>query len=229
MREIVLDTETTGLKFSENHRIIEIAALEIIDFLPTGKKFHKYINPQRDVPESSVNIHGITEKFLEDKPLFKEIADEFLRFVGSDNIIAHNAPFDIGFLNFELQKCSRDNLLNLSTDTVILAREKFPGQSVSLDALCKRFSIDNTQREKHSATIDAELLARVYIELNDAREPSLNLAVDVEDNMIDTDFNISLLQERNLGSRVTKEEKQLHDEFIETLGKDAVWKKIRNE
>ena len=226
MREIVLDTETTGLKFSENHRIIEIAALEIIDFLPTGKKFHKYINPQRDVPESSVNIHGITEKFLEDKPLFKDIADEFLRFVGSDNIIAHNAPFDIGFLNFELQKCSRDNLLNLSTDTVILAREKFPGQSVSLDALCKRFSIDNTQREKHSATIDAELLARVYIELNDAREPSLNLAVDVDDNIIDTDFNISLLQERNLGSRVTKEEEQLHDEFVETLGKDAVWKKI---
>ena len=229
MREIVLDTETTGLKFSENHRIIEIAALEIIDFLPTGKKFHKYINPQRDVPESSVNIHGITEKFLEDKPLFKDIADKFLEFVGSDNIIAHNAPFDIGFLNFELQKCSRDNLLNLSTDTVILAREKFPGQSVSLDALCKRLSIDNTQREKHSATIDAELLAKVYIELNDAREPSLNLAVDVEDNMIDTDFNISLLQKRNLGSRVTIEEEQLHDEFIETLGKDAIWKKIRNE
>ena len=229
MREIVLDTETTGLKFSENHRIIEIAALEIIDFLPTGKKFHKYINPQRDVPESSVNIHGITEKFLEDKPLFKEIADEFLEFVGSDNIIAHNAPFDIGFLNFELQKCSRDILLNLSIDTVILAREKFPGQSVSLDALCKRFSIDNTQREKHSAIIDAELLARVYIELNDAREPSLNLAVDVEDNIIDTDFNISLLQERNLGSRVTKKEEQLHDEFVKTLGKDAVWKKIRNE
>ena len=124
MREIVLDTETTGLKFSENHRIIEIAALEIVDFLPTGKKFHKYINPQRDVPESSVNIHGITEKFLEDKPLFKEIADELLEFVGSDNIIAHNAPFDIGFLNFELQKCSRDILLNLSIDTVILAREK---------------------------------------------------------------------------------------------------------
>ena len=156
-------------------------------------------------------------------------ADEFLEFVGSDNIIAHNAPFDIGFLNFELQKCSRDILLNLSIDTVILAREKFPGQSVSLDALCKRLSIDNTQREKHSATIDAELLARVYIELNDAREPSLNLAVDVEDNMIDTDFNISLLQERNLGSRVTKEEQQSHDEFVETLGKDAVWKKIRNE
>ena len=121
MREIVLDTETTGLKFSENHRIIEIAALEIIDFLPTGKKFHKYVNPQRDVPESSVSIHGITEKFLEDKPLFKEIADEFLEFVGSDNIIAHNAPFDIGFLNFELEKCSRDILLNASIDTVILA------------------------------------------------------------------------------------------------------------
>ena len=212
MREIVLDTETTGLKFSDNHRVIEIAAIEIVDYLPTGKVFHKYVNPQRDVPESSVDIHGITEKFLENKPLFKEIADEFLKFISLDNIVAHNAPFDIGFLNFELQRCGKNTLSNKAIDTVVLAREKFPGQSVSLDALCKRLSIDNTLREKHSATLDAELLARVYIELNDAREPSLNLAIDVEDHLIDTDFDISLLQERNLKIQITSEEERLHSE-----------------
>ena len=214
MREIVLDTETTGLKFTDNHRVIEVAAIEIIDYLPTGNVFHKYINPQRDVPESSVDIHGITEKFLENKPLFKEIADEFLEFVGVDNIVAHNAPFDIGFLNFELQKCGKSKLPNKAIDTVVLARERFPGQSVSLDALCKRLSIDNTLREKHSATLDAELLARVYIELNDAREPSLNLAIDVEDHLIDTDFDISLLQKRDLKRTITTEEVRLHLSLI---------------
>ncbi|MBL6862020.1 DNA polymerase III subunit epsilon [Pelagibacterales bacterium] len=229
MREIVLDTETTGLKFSDNHRVIEVAAIEIVDYLPTGKVFHKYVNPQRDVPESSVDIHGITEKFLENKPLFKEIADEFLEFISVDNIVAHNAPFDIGFLNFELQRCGKNTLSNKAIDTVVLAREKFPGQSVSLDALCKRLSIDNTLREKHSATLDAELLARVYIELNDAREPSLNLAIDVEDHLIDTDFDISLLQERNLKIQITSEEERLHSEFINTLGKDAIWHKIKND
>ena len=229
MREIVLDTETTGLKFTDNHRVIEVAAIEIIDYLPTGNVFHKYINPQRDVPESSVDIHGITEKFLENKPLFKEIADEFLEFVGVDNIVAHNAPFDIGFLNFELQKCGKSKLPNKAIDTVVLARERFPGQSVSLDALCKRLSIDNTLREKHSATLDAELLARVYIELNDAREPSLNLAIDVEDHLIDTDFDISLLQKRDLKRTITTEEERLHSEFINTLGKDVIWHKIKND
>ena len=229
MREIVLDTETTGLKFSDNHRVIEVAAIEIVDYLPTGKVFHKYVNPQRDVPESSVDIHGITEKFLENKPLFKEIADEFLEFISVDNIVAHNAPFDIGFLNFELQRCGKNTLSNKAIDTVVLAREKFPGQSVSLDALCKRLSIDNTLREKHSATLDAELLARVYIELNDAREPSLNLAIDVEDHLIDTDFDISLLQERNLKIQITSEEERLHSEFINTLGKDVIWHKIKND
>ncbi|MDB9818186.1 DNA polymerase III subunit epsilon [Pelagibacterales bacterium] len=229
MREIVLDTETTGLKFADNHRVIEVAAIEIVDYLPTGKVFHKYVNPQRDVPESSVDIHGITEKFLENKPLFKEIADEFLEFISVDNIVAHNAPFDMGFLNFELQRCGKSALSNKAIDTVVLAREKFPGQSVSLDALCKRLSIDNTLREKHSATLDAELLARVYIELNDAREPSLNLAIDVEDHLIDTDFDISLLQERNLKIQITSEEERLHSEFINTLGKDAIWHKIKND
>ena len=228
MREIVLDTETTGLKFTDNHRVIEIAAIEIIDFLPTGKVFHKYVNPQRDVPESSVDIHGITEKFLSNKPLFKDIVEEFLEFVSLDNIVAHNAPFDIGFLNFELQKCGKNILLNRSIDTVVLAREKFPGQSVSLDALCKRLAIDNTQREKHSATLDAELLARVYIELNDAREPSLNLSIETTDNLIETDFDISLLHKRNLKTKITEEEEKLHEEFVKSLGKNAIWNKVKD-
>ena len=228
MREIVLDTETTGLKFTDNHRVIEIAAIEIIDFLPTGKVFHKYVNPQRDVPESSVDIHGITEKFLANKPLFKDIVEEFLEFVSSDNIVAHNALFDIGFLNFESQKCGKNILLNRSIDTVVLAREKFPGQSVSLDALCKRLAIDNTQREKHSATLDAELLARVYIELNDAREPSLNLSIETADNLIETDFDISLLHKRNLKTKITDEEEKLHEEFVKSLGKNAIWNKVKD-
>ena len=229
MREIILDTETTGIKFSEGHRVIEVAALEVVDYLPTGKVFHKYINPQRDVPLSSTDIHGITEKFLVNKPLFTDIAEEFLEFIQNDIIVAHNAPFDIGFLNFELQKCQKNILTNKIIDTLSLARERFPGQGVSLDALCKKFSIDNSQREKHSATLDAELLAREYIELNDAREPSLNLAIDVEDHLIDTDFDIALLQQRDLKRKITSEEEKLHNEFIDTLGKDAIWHKIKND
>ncbi|MGY9025080.1 MAG: DNA polymerase III subunit epsilon [Candidatus Pelagibacterales bacterium] len=229
MREIILDTETTGIKFSEGHRVIEVAALEVVDYLPTGKVFHKYINPQRDVPLSSTDIHGITEKFLENKPLFIDIAEEFLEFIQNDIIVAHNAPFDIGFLNFELQKCQKNTLTNKIIDTLTLARERFPGQGVSLDALCKKFSIDNSQREKHSATLDAELLARVYIELNDAREPSLDLSIDIKDSSKDIDFDITLLQNRKLDSRITREEEKLHKEFVVTLGKNALWNKFKDE
>ena len=161
MRQVVLDTETTGLRPSEGHRVIEIAAIEIIDYLPTGKTYQQYINPQRDVPDSSFKVHGLSYEFLKDKPLFENIVSEFLEFLGTDPIIAHNVDFDIGFLNYELNACGRESLKNEKIDTVSIAREKFPGQSVSLDALCKRFAIDNTQREKHSATIDTELLARV--------------------------------------------------------------------
>ena len=180
MRQIVLDTETTGLRPSEGHRVIEIAAIEIIDYLPTGNTYQQYINPQRDVPESSFKVHGLSYDFLKDKPLFENIINKFLEFVGSDPIIAHNVDFDIGFLNYELNACGKESLKNEKIDTVSIARDKFPGQSVSLDALCKRFAIDNKQRDKHSATLDTELLARVYIELMDARELSLDLNNSVE-------------------------------------------------
>ncbi len=227
MREIILDTETTGLRPGEGHRIIEIAAIEIVDFIPTGKTYHQYINPERDVPQASTDIHGITSEFLYDKPTFNKIADEFIQFIQNDTIIAHNIDFDIGFINYELQNYGKSSLSNKKIDTVTIAREKFPGQGVSLDALCKRFAIDNTQREKHSATLDAELLAKVYIELLDAREPSLDLQQEESSQAQAHNFDISKIQNRNLPPQITDQEKQLHDEFIQTLGENSIWKKIK--
>ena len=227
MREIILDTETTGLRPGEGHKIIEIAAIEIVDFIPTGKTYHQYLNPERDVPQVSTDVHGITSEFLYDKPTFNTIADEFIEFVQNDTIVAHNIDFDIGFINYELQTCGKPSLINKKVDTVTIAREKFPGQGVSLDALCKRFSIDNTLREKHSATLDAELLAKVYIELLDAREPSLDLKLEESPQAQDNHFDISKIQNRNLPSRITDQEKKLHIEFVETLGENSIWKKIK--
>ena len=227
MREIVLDTETTGLRPGEGHKIIEIAAIEIVDFIPTGKTYHQYINPERDVPQASTDVHGITSEFLYDKPTFNKIADEFIEFVKNDTIVAHNIDFDIGFINYELQTCGKPSLQNTKVDTVTIAREKFPGQGVSLDALCKKFSIDNTQREKHSATLDADLLTKVYIELLDAREPSLDLKLEENPQAQDNHFDISKIQNRNLPSRITDQEKKLHTEFVETLGANSIWKKIK--
>lgn len=226
MRQIVLDTETTGLRPSEGHRIIEIAAIEIVDFLPTGNTYQQYINPQRDVPESSFKVHGLNYDFLKDKPLFENIVDRFLDFISNDPIIAHNVDFDIGFLNYELNTCGKDSLKNIKIDTVSIAREKFPGQSVSLDALCKRFAIDNKQREKHSATIDTELLARVYIELMDARELSLDLNNLVKVKNTTSTFDTKKIKNRNLPSRLSEKEKELHKSFIQTLGENPIWNKI---
>ena len=226
MRQIVLDTETTGLRPSEGHRVIEIAAIEIVDYLPTGNTYQQYINPQRDVPESSFKVHGLSYEFLKDKPLFENVINKFLEFVGNDPIIAHNVDFDVGFLNYELNTCGKESLKNEKIDTVSIAREKFPGQSVSLDALCKRFAIDNTQREKHSATVDTELLARVYIELMDARELSLDLNNSVEVKNSPVTFNTEKIKNRNLPSRLSEKEKELHQSFIQTLGKNSIWNKI---
>ena len=226
MRQIVLDTETTGLRPSEGHRVIEIAAIEIVDYLPTGNTYQQYINPQRDVPESSFRVHGLSYEFLKDKPLFENVINKFLEFVGNDPIIAHNVDFDVGFLNYELNTCGKESLKNEKIDTVSIAREKFPGQSVSLDALCKRFAIDNTQREKHSATVDTELLARVYIELMDARELSLDLNNSVEVKNSPVTFNTEKIKNRNLPSRLSEKEKELHQSFIQTLGKNSIWNKI---
>ena len=228
MREIVLDTETTGLNPNEGHKIIEIAAIEIVDFLPTGKVFHKYINPERDVPQQSTDIHGITLESLNGKPIFRKIVEDFLSFISDDPIIAHNVEFDIGFINHELRHCDKETLKNNKIDTVTIAREKFPGQSVSLDALCKRFNIDNRAREKHSAILDTQLLAKVYIELLDKREPSLELNIEPKTSDNKFNFEISKITNRILTPRLTEQEKKLHEEFIEEFGSNSIWKRLNS-
>ena len=177
MTEIFLDTETTGLSFKEGHKIVEIACIETQDLIATGKVFHKLINPARDMPEAAYKVHGFTEEFLSDKDTFDKIADEFLNFIKGKKIIIHNAPFDISFLNGELNAIKKELVdIKSVTDSLELARNKFPGTSNSLDALCKKFNIDLSKRTKHNALLDCELLREVYINLLDVKEPKFNLA-----------------------------------------------------
>ena len=174
MKEIVLDTETTGLSVRENHRIVEIGCLELDNLIPTGNKFHYYLNPERKVSEKALEVHGYSDEFLANKQKFKEIVDKFLSFISGKKLIIHNAEFDLGHLNHELSLVGKNKIDNEIVDTLILARDKFPGSSISLDALCKRYKLDNSKRTQHSALIDCELLAKVYINLIDQKEPSLN-------------------------------------------------------
>jgi DNA polymerase-3 subunit epsilon len=176
MREIALDTETTGINPRDGHRIIEIGCLELHHHLPTGNKLHIYINPEREIDEGAVKVHGITSDFLADKPVFADIADEFLSFIGDDPMVIHNAPFDMGFLNAELARLDRPVLpMDRAVDTLMMARKKFPGAQANLDALCRRFEIDNGHRDLHGALVDADLLASVYIELLGGKQPGLLL------------------------------------------------------
>lgn len=176
MRHIILDTETTGLSAAEGHRIIEIGAVEMINFSLTGQHLHLYINPERDIDEGAIAIHGITNEFVLDKPVFADIAQDFLSFIGDDVMVIHNAPFDIGFLNAELARLAKTPLsMDRVIDTLAVARLKFPGAQASLDALCRRFAIDNTHRDLHGALIDAHLLADVFIELEGGKEPVFDL------------------------------------------------------
>tara|TARA_B100001093_G_scaffold505080_1_gene561834 strand:- start:1435 stop:2106 length:672 start_codon:yes stop_codon:yes gene_type:complete len=177
MSEIFLDTETTGLSFNEGHKIVEIACIETEDFIPTNKIFHKLINPLRDVPEEAFKVHGYNKKFLSTKETFEQISDEFLDFVKNKKIIIHNASFDLGFLNGELSKINKTTIKNSEVvDSLEIARNKFPGISNSLDALCKRFNIDLSRRSKHNALLDCELLREVYINLLGVKEPKFNLS-----------------------------------------------------
>jgi DNA polymerase-3 subunit epsilon len=178
MREIVLDTETTGLDPYQGHRLVEVGCVELVNRIPSGQTFHRYLNPERDVPTEAFSVHGLSEEFLKDKPPFVEVAEDFLAFIGDARLVIHNAAFDIGFLNAELERAGqrpleRDRLV----DTLLLARRKFPGGSNRLDDLCVRYSIDNSRRTKHGALLDAELLAEVYLELIEARQAQLGLAV----------------------------------------------------
>ena len=185
MSEIFLDTETTGLSFSEGHKIVEIACVETKDLISTGKVFHKLINPKRDVPNEAFKIHGFSSEFLKDKQTFSEIADEFLSFIKDKNLIIHNAPFDLSFLNGELKQISKEIInQDLVTDSLEIARNKFPGISNSLDALCKRFNVDLSRRTKHNALLDCELLREVYINLLGVKEPKFDLSTISNDKKI---------------------------------------------
>jgi DNA polymerase III subunit epsilon len=176
MREVVVDTETTGLAPADGHRIVEIACVELLHHIPTGRKWQKYINPGREMPQDALEVHGLTEEFLSTFPRFSEVADEFLTFVDGDQLISHNAEFDIGFLNAELARAHRLPISSKYVDTLALARQRFPGAPASLDAMCRRFGIDASGRDKHGAVIDCDLLAAVYLELIGGRQPGLNFA-----------------------------------------------------
>ena len=176
MKEIVLDTETTGISVKEGHRIVEIACLELENLIPTGNKFHCCLNPERKVSEKAFEIHGYSDEFLSKQKKFKEVKKEFLEFIKDKTLIIHNAEFDMAHLNNELSLCQEKKISNEIVDTLVLARDKFPGSQVSLDALCKRYRIDNSERIKHNALLDCALLAKVYINLIDQKEPTLNFA-----------------------------------------------------
>jgi DNA polymerase-3 subunit epsilon len=191
MKEIVLDTETTGISVKEGHRIVEIGCIELDDLVPTQNKFHCYLNPGRKVSEKALSIHGYTDEFLSDKNKFNEIKEEFLNFIKNKRLIIHNAEFDIAHLNNELGLIGKKNLDNEIIDTLILARNKFPGSSVSLDALCKRYGVDNSRRKNHTALMDCDLLAKVYINLIDQREPTLNFQAQNENTINTSSGNIS--------------------------------------
>jgi len=191
MKEIVLDTETTGISVKEGHRIVEIGCIELDNLIPTKNKFHCYINPERKVSEKAYEVHGYTDEFLSNKKKFKELSEEFLEFVKNKRLIIHNAEFDIAHLNNELSLIGKKKLTNEVIDTLVLARDKFPGSPANLDALCKRFRIDNSKRIQHTALIDCELLAKVYINLIDQKEPTLNFNNLQPENSQNSDSKIS--------------------------------------
>ena len=226
MRRIALDTETTGLNPLNGHRIVEIGCVELDDNIPTGEEWHIYLNPERDVPEAAEAVHGLSSKFLSDKPLFKEISDELLSFLGDAELVIHNAKFDIGFLNNELKLVNKP-IINIENtiDTVILARKTIPGAAASLDALCKRFNIDLSRREKHGALLDAQLLAEVYLELTGGRQSSFRLAASEKNKETHFSENINIeIKKNTLEAKISDKEIKMHEELINKL-KQAVWLK----
>jgi len=222
MRQITLDTETTGLNPSAGHRIVEIGCVELVNHIPTGKRFHRYVNPERNIPDEAAKIHGLTEDFLSRHQVFANLADDFLAFIGDAPLIIHNAEFDLAFLNAEL---ARLNLPALESkrciDTLMLARKRFPGSPASLDALCKRFGVDNSEREKHGALLDSALLAEVYLELVGGREPGLSLAAAESE----TSHRIAASEKSFREPRPhepTEEERAAHETLVARL-KDPIW------
>ena len=231
MREIVLDTETTGLDPYADHRLVEIGCIELINHMPTGRQYHQYINPQRPMPKEAFDVHGLGDEFLKDQPVFAEVADEFIEFIGEDSVLViHNASFDMKFLNAELEWLNKPRIaMERALDTVQMARKKFPGSPVSLDALCRRFKIDNSNRTLHGALLDSDLLAQVYLELLGGRQHGLSL----DPNVLNGDQEGDNGGRRVLGPRgnrleprphvISDEELAAHRAYIEAKVKDALW------
>jgi DNA polymerase-3 subunit epsilon len=223
MRELVLDTETTGLSPRDGHRLVEIGCVELLNHLPTGKTYHVYINPERDMPEEAFRVHGLSADFLAGHPLFADIVEDFLAFIADSPLIIHNADFDMRFINAELVRSGRSELpMSQAVDTVAMARKRFPGAQVNLDALCRRFEIDNAHRTKHGALLDAELLADVYLQLIGGRQPGLDLAVAASATGPATERP----RRDPRPHQATEEELAAHRAFIGGL-KNAVW--LRDE
>ena len=213
MKEVVLDTETTGLSVKDGHRIVEIGCLELDNLIPTKNKFHCYLNPERKVSEKAFEVHGYSNEFLLDKKKFKEVVEDFLKFIDGKRLIIHNAEFDLSHLNNELKILGKEILKNEVIDTLSLARNKFPGSQISLDALCKRYRIDNTKRTKHTALIDCDLLSKVYINLIDQKEPTLNFSSQDKETTDDHDKNILYFKKI---IKPSNEEKNKHVEYLKT-------------
>ncbi len=228
MREIVWDTETTGFDPQSGDRLVEIGAVELFNHMPTGKVYHQYINPERSMPQEAFAVHGLGDDFLADKPVFKTVAQGFLDFIGDAKIVAHNAKFDMRFINAELKWVGIDPIpMSQSLDTLEIARRKFPGAQNSLDALCRRFGIDNSAREKHGALLDSEILAEVYLELIGGRQPDFALSVvagqDVAGQSRSKSQAAIAARKSPLKSKFTGEEAKAHQEFVEKLGAGALW------
>ncbi len=230
MRELVLDTETTGLEPAEGHRIVEIGAVELVNLMPTGRTYHQYINPERDMPTAAFEVHGLGDDFLRDQPVFADIVDAFLEFLGDARLVIHNAAFDMKFINAELEWQRRPPLpFERAFDTLTLARRKFPGSPASLDALCRRFSIDNSARSKHGALLDSEILAEVYLELLGGQQPDFALSnVPAASSQHGAPSTPLPRREAPLPPRLTAAERAAHDAFVENLGEAAIWRKYRD-
>ncbi|MCR9148362.1 MAG: DNA polymerase III subunit epsilon [Rhodobacteraceae bacterium] len=227
MREIVLDTETTGFNPEEGDRIVEIGGVELYNHMPTGRTYHQYINPQRGMPQEAFEVHGLGDDFLRDKPVFRQIAQEFLDFVGDAKLVIHNAAFDMKFLNAELGWLNMPKLpWSQAVDTLDMARKKFPGSPASLDALCRRFNIDNAARTLHGALLDSEILAEVYLELIGGRQPDFALAGRFNaDKGTDTEETWRPRpRSAPLPPRITQEERAAHQALVDKMGDGALWK-----
>lgn len=231
LREIVLDTETTGLDHGRGDRLIELGCIEIVNRIPTGREFHRYLNPERDIHPDAIAVHGLTLEFLKDKPLFCAIADEFLMFIGESQLVIHNASFDVGFLNAELARIPRPLLrTDRVVDTLALARRRHPAGPNTLDALCKRYGIDNSERSKHGALIDSLLLAGVYVELLGERQATLGLGSQAaREQRTRTRASAARQRPEPLSARLSAEAEEAHQDFVKSLGPNALWLRFMAE